>query len=190
MRFLPRLKPACAPVLATLLVLSLQPGVLADGRHEGGHGHGDDAHGVDIGEPGKAADVSRTVDVTMVDTHFKPSRITVQKGETVRFFVHNKGTLVHEFNIGTADMHAHHRKEMMTMVEQGILEGDRINHARMKKLMAAGKAMAHDDPNSVLLEPGKSARIVWKFDKAATLEFACNVPGHYEAGMKGTIRVR
>ncbi len=48
-----------------------------------------------------------------------------------------------------------------------------------------GHTMAHTDPNSVLLEPGTSAEIVWKFDTDARLEFACNVPGHYQLGMKG-----
>ena len=71
------------------------------------------------------------------------------------------------------------------MVEHGVLEADRINHERMKMDMGGGKTMEHDDPNSVLLEPGKSGEIIWKFTKATELEFACNVPGHYDAGMMG-----
>ncbi len=53
----------------------------------------------------------------------------------------------------------------------------------------SGGMMMHDDPNSVLLEPGRTGEVVLKFTKAANLEFACNVPGHYEAGMVGTIDV-
>ena len=49
--------------------------------------------------------------------------------------------------------------------------------------------MAHDDPNSVLLEPGKSAEIVWTFNADAALQMACNVPGHYESGMVGKIHL-
>ena len=52
--------------------------------------------------------------------------------------------------------------------------------------MADGSTMEHDDPNSVLLEPKGAGEIVWTFTEAATLEFACNVPGHYGAGMAGT----
>jgi uncharacterized cupredoxin-like copper-binding protein len=37
--------------------------------------------------------------------------------------------------------------------------------------------------NSVLVEPNTSAEIIWKFNTEAKLEAACNVPGHYEAGM-------
>ncbi len=49
--------------------------------------------------------------------------------------------------------------------------------------------MKHDDPNSVLLEPGKTAEIVWTFNETTSLEFACNVPGHYQAGMVGDLDV-
>ena len=71
-----------------------------------------------------------------------------------------------------------------------VLEADRINHERMKMDMGGGKTMEHDDPNSVLLEPGKSGEIIWKFTKATELEFACNVPGHYDAGMMGRLHFK
>jgi uncharacterized cupredoxin-like copper-binding protein len=32
---------------------------------------------------------------------------------------------------------------------------------------------------------GKSAEVVWTFPAEGALEFACNVPGHYAAGMAG-----
>ena len=53
-----------------------------------------------------------------------------------------------------------------------------------------GHDMRHDDPTSVLVEPGKTKELVWKFTKNAELEFACNMPGHYEAGMVGNIDFR
>jgi len=56
----------------------------------------------------------------------------VTTGETVLFIVRNKGELVHEFNIGTPDAHKVHQKEMMVMLDKGVVEGDRINHDRMK----------------------------------------------------------
>ncbi len=33
-------------------------------------------------------------------------------------------------------------------------------------------------------EPGKEAKVIWMFAKNDTLEFGCNIPGHYESGMK------
>ena len=50
--------------------------------------------------------------------------------------------------------------------------------------------MKHDDPNSVLVEPGKTAELTWTFSKAGALEFACNLPGHYQAGMVGEFALR
>jgi uncharacterized cupredoxin-like copper-binding protein len=180
----------CKSVVTAILALtlSLSTGALAAGKHGGGHGGG---HGqrADIGKPGKATDVSRTVTVTMTDNRYSPENIEVKKGETIRFVVENKGEFVHEFNIGTARMHQAHQKEMMMMMEHGVLEPDKINHDKMKMDMGGGKTMEHNDPNSALVEPKKSAEIIWKFSSATKLEFACNVPGHYESGMVGKISI-
>jgi uncharacterized cupredoxin-like copper-binding protein len=48
----------------------------------------------------------------------------------------------------------------------------------------------HAAPSMVHLNAGKSGEIVWRFNRAGTFEYACLVPGHYEAGMKGAISVR
>jgi uncharacterized cupredoxin-like copper-binding protein len=192
--------PICKSILAAAvaLTLSVSTGALAAGMHDGGHGaggqgpHASVGHGASaaIGQPGKKSEAKRTITITMTDNRYTPENITVKKGETIRFVVINKGSFVHEFNIGTANMHKAHQKEMMMMVEHGVLEPDKINHARMKMDMGGGKTMEHNDPNSALVEPGKSAEIIWKFDKAGKLEFACNVPGHYESGMVGNITFR
>lgn len=151
---------------------------LASGSHEGGHGAA-------FGEPGKTGEANRTVEVSMQDIYFEPESIQITGGETVRFVIVNDGEFVHEFNIGTPEMHAEHQEEMMMMMEHGALEADKINRERMQMDMGNGQTMAHDDPNSVLLEPGETAEIVWKFAEPMELEFACNVPGHYESGMVG-----
>ncbi|MGX1174057.1 putative cupredoxin-like copper-binding protein [Pseudomonas sp. R151218B TE3479] len=41
----------------------------------------------------------------------------------------------------------------------------------------------------MLVKPGKTAEPTWAFSKAARLAFACNFPGHYQAGMKGDLTV-
>ena len=156
----------------------------------GGHSDGGgDSHNSakSIGEPGKPSDVTRTIEIKMGDSFFEPENISVKEGETIRFVVKNEGEFVHEFNIGTAAMHADHQKEMMMMMEHGALEADKINHAMMKMDMGGGKTMQHNDPNSVLLEPSKTAEVIWKFSNKTKLEFACNVPGHYESGMMGDV---
>jgi len=153
--------------------------VWASGTHSKAH-----AAKAVIGEAGNTKDVSRVIEIDMIDSAYAPMSIKVREGETVRFIVKNSGELMHEFAIGTTAMHAGHQKEMMAMMERGVLEADRINREKMK--MGNGKTMEHKDPNSVLLEPGKSGEVIWKFAKAVDIEFACNVPGHYESGMRGS----
>ena len=180
------IKTAHVFTAAAFIGLLIASPAFAEGAHSGGHGHG---NAVDIGKPGKVSATTRTITVTLRENFFEPKSISVAKGETVRFVIKNKGEFVHEFNIGTAAMHAQHQKEMMVMFEHGVLEPDKINHHMMKMDMGGGKTMEHNDPNSVLLEPGKSGEIVWTFTKAMALEFACNLPGHYQSGMVGKFSI-
>lgn len=173
---------ASAGAIALSIILA-SGAALAAGSHSGGHGDG-----ADIGKPGEAENATRTIEIVMAENYFKPENIMVSAGETIQFVIKNEGEFVHEFNIGTAAMHAAHQEEMMTMMEHGVLEADRINHDKMKMDMGDGKTMEHDDPNSVLLEPGDSAEVVWTFPEEVALEFACNVPGHYESGMVGQVK--
>ncbi len=45
------------------------------------------------------------------------------------------------------------------------------------------------EPNAVEVPAGGSARLVYTFDQPGTLDYGCHVPGHYAAGMRGTITV-
>jgi uncharacterized cupredoxin-like copper-binding protein len=168
----------------------------------------------DFGQPAAAAKATRTVEVVMGDMSFNPQSLTIKAGETVRFVLVNKGQLLHEFNLGDGAMHARHQQEMLKMQQSGQLTPTAMNaqgamghgsmdHAAMDHgsmdhgsmdhgAMAGmdhGSGMAHDDPNSVLVEPGKTGELTWTFSQAGNLEFACNVPGHYQAGMVGKLTV-
>jgi uncharacterized cupredoxin-like copper-binding protein len=110
---------------------------------------------------------ARTLQVAMGDAmRFSPDRIEVHQGETVRLVLRNTGAVVHEMVIGTP-------KELR-------------EHAAMMKDMPG---MEHAEPSMARVPPGQSGEIVWSFNRPGTFEFACLVPGHYEAGMKGTIVV-
>ena len=150
--------------------------------------HGEKEHANTVGAKGDPSKVTRTIEVSMTDNVFTPNRIAIKAGETVRFVVSNDGELVHEFNIGTGQMHEAHREEMMQMVDMRVLEADRINHDMMGH-GGGSMMMKHDDPNSVLLEPRQTAEVIWTFPQSANLQFACNVPGHYEDGMMGEFRI-
>ena len=136
-----------------------------------------------IGSKGKESEVSRVIKVTMYDNYYEPSSFQIKAGETIKFEVLNAGELVHEFNIANKMMHLKHQPEMEKMVENEILLVDTIDKVKMKKMSKIDKSMGHSHSNSVLLEPKQKGDIIWKFDNAINIEVACNVPGHYQAGM-------
>ena len=141
-----------------------------------------------IGEKGKLSEVDRVIEVKMYDNFYEPNEIKIKKGETIKFKVHNFGELVHEFNIATKKMHLKHQPEMNKLVENEILLGDKIDKKKMKEMAKKDHSMSHSHTNSVLLEPNESGEIIWKFNTAAKLEAACNIPGHYETGMIAKIK--
>lgn len=167
----------------SLLILAALPLVaLAAGDHASGeskesahdmhmsHDHGPMPHaggGNISGQPGDPARVSRTIDITMDDKmRFAPSMINVKAGETVRFFIRNEGKLQHEMVIGSiADLKEH------------------------AAVMRAQPTMQHAEPNMISLKPGQRGGIVWQFDEAGSIDFACLIPGHMEAGMIGKLIV-
>jgi uncharacterized cupredoxin-like copper-binding protein len=137
------------------------------GKAEGGHS-GDGAHAQGVGKPGDPNKVSRTIQVLMSDDmKFTPAAINVKRGETIQFVVRNAGRIRHEMVLGS----------MAELKE----------HAELMRKMPG---MEHDDLNQVTLAPGKSAELVWQFTKAGTVDFACLEPGHFEAGMMGTVSVK
>jgi uncharacterized cupredoxin-like copper-binding protein len=125
----------------------------------------------ELGVPGNVADVTSTIWVRMLETAdgrmaFEPAVIVARRGETVRIVLENQGTSEHEFILGTPSELAEHAAMMRDMPE-----------------------MAHEDPNSLRLQPGASGEIIWKFGVSDRIEFACLVLGHYEAGMRGKVLV-
>ena len=140
--------------------------------------HGDAAHAKagaaakkeqkDWGIAGDARDARRTITIAMTDNmRFTPDHITVRLGETVRFRIRNQGRMLHELVIGT-------RKELE-------------EHAA---LMLKFPNMEHDEPYMAHVARGKTGEMVWTFNRAGDFEFACLIPGHFQAGMLGRITVQ
>ncbi len=151
-------------VLATVVLLG---GASAAQAHDDDHHGAPGNHGAAMGEPGDAKAKARTVAITASDKlRFTPAKITVKRGETIRFVVTNTGQAKHEMILGSL-------KELR-------------DHA---KLMQQFPEMEHDDPNAVSMQPGQTAELLWKFTKAGAFYFGCLVPGHFEGGMKGSIVV-
>ena len=170
--------------LFSILVLSALPiFALASGDHAGGHekesthdmntmskdmaGMSHAEHDNATGKPGDPAKVSRVLEITMDDSmRFTPNAISVKAGETIRFLIRNNGKLTHEMVIGSMEELKEHAAMMRTM-----------------------PGMKHAEPNMITLASGQRGGIVWQFDKAGTVDFACLVPGHMEAGMTGKVLV-
>ena len=143
-----------------------------------------------IGSKGNLSEVTRIIKVIMYDNYYEPSSFQIKEGETIKFEVKNAGKLVHEFNIANKMMHMKHQPEMIKMAENGILLAFSIDKEKMKKMAKMDKSMGHSHSNSVLLEPKQKGDIIWKFDNAANIEVACNVPGHYQAGMIAKVNIK
>lgn len=150
-------------VLGLVVGLTLSP-ALAGGSHD--HSHG--AIGFGVGEPGEGPP-DRRLDVSLRDSMrfvFDPALETLRAGETIEFVIRNDGAIRHEFSIGNAKEQARHAEMMRKMPN-----------------------MKHEDPNTVSLEPGKTAKLKWRFLGEDTVVFACNIPGHFEAGMHHAAKI-
>jgi uncharacterized cupredoxin-like copper-binding protein len=153
-------------IVTRTIVLALFSSTLMAG---GTHNHGHDDMKFSVGEPGKGFP-DRSISVSMRDTMqfvFEPNLGELRHGETIEFNVRNDGQIQHEFSIGNAE--------------------DQIKHAIMMQKMPD---MKHSDPNTVSLAPGESATLPWKFMGKDTVVFACNIPGHFEAGMKHALAIK
>lgn len=160
-------------ILSILILGTLPTLAFAAGGHDGGHDmQGHDMSKMNVsnsstGKPGSASKVTRTIELVMNDSmRFTPNSINVKPGETVRFFIKNAGKIPHEMVIGSAS-------EMK-------------GHAAMMQKMPG---MKHAEPNMISLNPGQKGALVWEFTQAGTVDFACLIAGHMEAGMLGKIKV-
>lgn len=119
------------------------------------------------GIAGDAKSVTRTITLAMTDNmRFSPDRLDIKRGETIKFIVRNDGKMLHEMVIGSKQELEKHAALMLKFPD-----------------------MEHEEPYMVHVPPGTSGEIIWTFNRAGDFEFACLIAGHYQAGMKGSIRV-
>lgn len=136
---------------------------LANPEHSSAEGMnmaGGDASG------GLVADRTITVDAND-QMQFVPGDITVEAGETIAFVVTNSGNNEHEFVLGDEGLQNEHEAGMETDAE-----GEHV-----------------DVSYAISVEPGETRTLVYTFDAEGELLYGCHVPGHYAAGMVGSIAV-
>lgn len=168
--------------LASAFALPVALASLPSAASPGGHGSNEQL----LGRPAPRGQ-GRVIRVEMTDHAYNTQRIQVRAGETIRFVAVNRGQFLHEFSFAPAEVHAAHRPEMAMMMEHGMITPERVVNLNMT--MPGGHSMSHTAPNTVLVEPGKTGEISWRFERAGTLEIACNIPGHYESGMRADLVV-
>jgi uncharacterized cupredoxin-like copper-binding protein len=162
------MKSLFPPLLMSLALLGTSPAFA----------HGEETHAKKTGPvvkeqkawgiAGDAKAVKRTIAIAMGDNmRFTPERIEVTQGETLRLTLTNTGKVMHELVIGT-------QKEL-------------AEHAAMMKRFPT---MEHDEPYMAHVAPGKTGEIIWTFNQSGEFDFACLLPGHFEAGMVGKIVVK
>jgi len=121
-----------------------------------------------FGKEGDPKRVTRTIRLEMTDAmRFTPADISVRRGETIKFVATNKGQVLHEMVIGTPAELKHHAEQMRKFPE-----------------------MEHAEAYMTHVKPGSNGEIVWQFTHAGEFQFACLIPGHFEAGMVGQVTVK
>jgi len=122
----------------------------------------------EFGDFNPAMTPERMVRVVMTDNmKFVPEVLHFRKDEIVKFIFTNNGELIHEFVMGSPQELERH-----------------------VKLMTTKPAMEHEEPHMIHLDPGDAGSLTWKFSQVGEFTFACLIPGHFEAGMRGKIIVR
>jgi uncharacterized cupredoxin-like copper-binding protein len=122
---------------------------------------------------GGSSSASKTpvdVNITLTDFGISSSMTDFKVGTPYHFTVTNKGAVPHEIYIMPS--------------ETGTMTPDQIQ---------ALKASGLDSISADELSPGATKTMDYTFTKAypaGTMEFACHLPGHYEAGMHLPITVQ
>ncbi len=110
----------------------------------------------------------RTVTLTLGDDmRFSPANWQATAGETVRIEVVNLGKMRHELVLGAEEDLKVHAQEMKQ----------------------ASSSHKHHGPNLLWLAARERGVLTWTFTDAGVVHMACFEPGHYDAGMRGTISV-
>lgn len=148
-------------IMVTLLTSFLVSSAFASGSSVHHHAHHEHSLS-DVGKLASPKKANKTIKVALLDSmQFVFERpVEIKAGDIVRFVVTNKGEMDHEFSIGNEKEHEAHREMMKHMPN-----------------------MVHQDGPTLSLKPNETKEITWQFGKKGNVVFACNIPGHFEAGM-------
>ena len=150
-------------------ILLVSTASLAGGSHDHDHSNkaGSGLIETEFGEYGTQMHPTVTIEISMSDVmRFTPATIQVKQGDIVEFIHANEVQLMHEFVLGTLQSLNKHAEEMKQ-----------------------NPSMSHDKPFMVNIAPGETGTNTWQSTESGVFHFGCLIPGHYEAGMRGTVIV-
>lgn len=105
-----------------------------------------------------------TVELVVHHSRFTPATVDVRPGTTVRFTIRNLDPIDHELIVGNDEVQRRHET------------GAEPHHG--------------DRPGEVSVAAAGTATTTYRFGTAGTVPFGCHLPGHWDYGMRGVIRVR
>lgn len=115
------------------------------------------------GAGGDAQGDPPVIEVVMTDHAFTPNTLEIEQGTFAIVRFTNDGTVRHEGTIGDALFQAGHEQHQHAGMDMGV--------------------------NAVLLEPGQTGDVPFRFDQPGEILIGCHEPGHWDAGMMARITV-
>jgi uncharacterized cupredoxin-like copper-binding protein len=110
-----------------------------------------------------AATEGTEVVVDISHSRFAPDELRVESGTTIRFVIHNRDPIDHEFILGDAGV---------------------------QRLHENGTHAEHDAvPGEVSVPAGKTRSTTFTFAEPGGLIIGCHLPGHYDYGMRADVIV-
>ena len=121
------------------------------------------ASGLSSCAPGSATP-SNVIEITIEHSAFDPKALSVERGSTITFVIHNEDPIAHEFIIGDEEVQLAHE------------EGTEAHHGSR--------------PGEVSIPAGETRETTYTFEGSEDLFIGCHLPGHYDYGMRGAVEVR
>lgn len=128
---------------------------------------------------------AQEITIQLTEFAFKPNKITLTKGVPVELKLSNTGRVTHEFMV-----YAHPKSGMSMEDLEKWAEARSYFKDLELTVEGGGIKVVGEGIFEVEIEAGKTAEIRFTPKKPGTFELGCHLPGHYEAGMKGTLVVK
>jgi uncharacterized cupredoxin-like copper-binding protein len=116
------------------------------------------------GAPPGPGPEGRTVTLEVRHSRFSPAELDVRAGTTVRFVVRNADPIAHELIVGDHTVQDRHE------------QGTEAHHG--------------DLPGEVSVPAGGTATTTYTFSRPGRVILGCHLPGHWDYGMRGVVKVR